>query len=154
GRVWMPCRYYVKDVMQDLWCCVGFLYGEGERCSAKISLSHQLKVGHPPLAITRPPLSAPPARITTVPVPWSVPSLPLMRAVRPNSVVSETTVSLQARPILLLIVAIASSSAVSRNASVPCATPSLMCVSQPLKASAPTRGPSGFARQVAAAPAV
>ena len=26
----MPCRYYVKDVMQDLWCCVGFLYGEGE----------------------------------------------------------------------------------------------------------------------------
>src|SRR5262249_55605529 len=28
-------------------------------------------------AITRPPLSAPPARITTVPVPWSVPSLPI-----------------------------------------------------------------------------
>src|SRR5262249_39374195 len=35
-------------------------------------------------AMTRPPLSAPPTRIATVPVPWSVPSLPLMRAVRPN----------------------------------------------------------------------
>ena len=33
-------------------------------------------------AITRPPLSAPPASSATVPVPWSVPSVPLMRAVR------------------------------------------------------------------------
>src|SRR5262249_16417439 len=24
------CRHCIKDVMQDLWCCVGFLYGEGE----------------------------------------------------------------------------------------------------------------------------
>ena len=52
-------------------------------------------------ATTRPPLSAPPASRATVPVPWSVPSVPLMRAVRPNSVTSTTTVSLQAGPIFL-----------------------------------------------------
>ena len=45
--------------------------------------------------MTRPPLSAPPASSATVPVPWSVPSVPLMRAVRPNSVMTATTVSRQ-----------------------------------------------------------
>ena len=45
--------------------------------------------------MTRPPLTAPPARNATVPVPWSVPTVPLMRAVRPNSVMATTEVSFQ-----------------------------------------------------------
>src|SRR5262249_2652650 len=53
-------------------------------------------------AITRPPLSAPPASSTTVAVPWSVPFVPLMRAVRPNSVTSTTTVSRHAGPHVFL----------------------------------------------------
>src|SRR5499427_1824616 len=66
--------------------------------------------------MTRPPLSAPPAMSATVAVPWSVPSLPLMRAVRPNSVTRVTTVSFQASPILALIAAMAPSSAPRRLA--------------------------------------
>ena len=43
-------RCNVKDVMQDLWCCVGFLYGEGETM-----LGHDL--------IVAPTQSQPPALI-------------------------------------------------------------------------------------------
>src|SRR5262245_48802803 len=105
-------------------------------------------------AMTRPPFNAPPTRTATVPVPWSVPSVPLMRAVRPNSVMTATTVSLQASAMAFSIAAMAVSSAPSRAASCPSAAPSLMCVSQPTKPAAPTRGPSGCARYFAAAPAV
>ena len=47
----------------------------------------------------------------------------------------------------------ASSSAPSSAASCPPTAPSLMCVSQPTKLAAPTRGPSGCARYFAAVPA-
>src|SRR3954468_20763256 len=104
-------------------------------------------------AITRPPRSAPPARKATVPVPWSVPLVPLMRAVRPNSVMMATTVSRQASPMFGSIPASAPSRAPKRLASWPEAAPSLMWVSQPMKPTAPTRGPSGLARKRPAVPA-
>src|ERR1700682_1588532 len=48
--------------------------------------------------MTRPPAIAPPAKKAIVPVPWSVPVVPLMRAVRPNSVTATTAVSFQSGP--------------------------------------------------------
>ena len=69
------------------------------------------------------------------------------------SVVSATTVSRQAGPILVFTAARASSSAPSSCARRPRAMPSLKCVSQPSSASAPMRGPSGCARNFAAVPA-
>ena len=47
------------------------------------------------------------ASTATVAVPWSVPSVPLMRAVRPNSVTSAIAVSLQASAIVYWIAAMA-----------------------------------------------
>src|SRR3954464_11759313 len=64
-----------------------------------------------------------------------------------------TTVSRQASPILVSIAASAPSSAPRRLASWPEAAPSLMWVSQPMKPTAPTRGPSGLARKRPAVPA-
>src|SRR6185312_6205413 len=52
--------------------------------------------GH--LPATRPPRSAPPARNIAPPVPWSVPPVPLMCAVRPNSVATTTIVRLHMAP--------------------------------------------------------
>ena len=49
-------------------------------------------------ARTRPPATAPPGTKATVPVPWSVPCVPLLRAVRPNSVITSTAVFAQASP--------------------------------------------------------
>jgi hypothetical protein len=83
----------------------------------------------------------------------SVPSVPLMRAVRPNSVTMATTVSRQASFISISIAAMAPSSAPSNIASRPLITPSAAWVSQPSKASAPMRGPSARARNFAAVPA-
>jgi hypothetical protein len=78
-------------------------------------------------------------------------SVPLMRTVRP--LISVATVSLQAAPMFVSIAPRPASSAPSSCASRPLTTPSLLWVSQPSGASAPTCGPSGFARNFAAAPA-
>ena len=80
-------------------------------------------------------------------------SVPLIRAVRPNSVTTATTVRFQAAPMPVSIAANAPSSAPSRAASRPSTAPSSAWVSQPSKASAPTRGPSGGAMNLAALPA-
>src|SRR5260370_1154740 len=96
----------------------------------------------------RPPLSAPPVRNATVPCPWSVPSVPLMRAVRPNSVMTATTVSCHASPILVSMAASAPSSAPRRLASWPAAAPPLISVSPPTK---PQRGHGADAKRAAAA---
>ncbi len=85
-----------------------------------------------------------------VPVPWSVPSVPLMRAVRPNSVATTTTVSRQRAPSPLSNSASAPSRPPSNCASRPVAPPSLAWVSQPSKASAAMRGPSSAAISLAA----
>ena len=49
-------------------------------------------------ATTRPPATAPPSTKATVPVPWSVPLVPLTRTVRPNSVIASTAVCRHASP--------------------------------------------------------
>ena len=77
-----------------------------------------------------------------MPVPWSVPAVPLMRAVRPNSVATTITVSRQRAPRPVSNSASAPSSPPSNCASRPTGPPSLAWVSQPSKASAAIRGPS------------
>ncbi len=46
-------------------------------------------------------VSAPPSSSAVEAVPWSVPLVPLTRAVRPNSVTTTTAVSFQAGPMPL-----------------------------------------------------
>src|SRR5674476_436081 len=73
-----------------------------------------------------------------------------MRAVRPNSVATTTTVSRQRAPNPLSNSASAPSSPDSSCASRPTGPPSLAWVSQPSKASAAIRGPSSAAKLMAA----
>ena len=82
-----------------------------------------------------------------VPVPWSVPAVPLTAAVRPNSVTTRIAVSFHAGPSVCWNAAKELSNPVNRVCSR-CA--SAACVSQPSKARAQTRGPSGAASNRAA----
>jgi hypothetical protein len=50
------------------------------------------------VALIRPPATAPPSTKATVPVPWSVPPVPFILAVRPNSVITSTAVWAHAGP--------------------------------------------------------
>ena len=93
---------------------------------------------------------ATPAMNATVPAPWSVPVVPLMRAVRPNPVTATMNVSRHLSPRPFSNSPKAPSRPDSNCARRPRGPPSLACVSQPSKASAATRGPSGAASRRAA----
>ena len=86
----------------------------------------------------RPPRMPPPRTQNTVPWPWSVPRLPFSRKVRPNSLISTTTVSCHAGPCSSAKAASPRPSSSSRVARKPLAPPSPTCVSQPPTSTKPT----------------
>src|SRR5438445_467095 len=86
----------------------------------------------------RPPRMPPPRTQNTVPWPWSVPRLPFSRKVRPNSLMTTTTVSCHAGPCSSAKAASPRPSSSSRVARKPLAPPSPTCVSQPPTSTKPT----------------
>ena len=105
------------------------------------------KVGQSPMMPPR--FKAPPSTRAVEAVPWSVPLVPLMRAVRPNSVATITTVLLHSGPRPLERPSITASRPRRRLASWPSAAPWLACVSNPSRETAAICGPLGSVMNLA-----
>lgn len=76
-----------------------FAIARRSRVGCRSRFSNSLSSDNPgQSARTRPPRTTPPSRNAAPPVPWSVPLLPLTRAVRPNSVMTRIAVRSHTSP--------------------------------------------------------